>query len=182
MSRARAASAAEPAPFDPTWPRYSARPFPSYRFVPGLRPHPRRDPDGHSFGVADPHSPPWRPQDWQELELWLYGIDLFNYAYWWESHEQLEALWLAAGRTTTHACFVQGMIKIAAGCLNLWLGKREIARGQAESGAAVLRTTARAEGDPYMGVAAAAFADRVSAWLATPRAAAPLVELVGLRR
>ena len=41
-------------PADPTWPRYSARPFPAYRYVPGLTPHPRRDASGHSFGAPQP--------------------------------------------------------------------------------------------------------------------------------
>ena len=30
------------------------RPLPPYRFVPGLHPHPTRNPAGHSFGRAAP--------------------------------------------------------------------------------------------------------------------------------
>ena len=30
-------------------PRYTRRPFPAYRFVPGKAPHPTCDPDGHSY-------------------------------------------------------------------------------------------------------------------------------------
>ncbi|MFQ5661093.1 MAG: hypothetical protein ACE5GZ_11755 [Gammaproteobacteria bacterium] len=37
-----------------TRPRYTNRPFPSYRYVPGKAPHPTRDPDGHSYNKPPP--------------------------------------------------------------------------------------------------------------------------------
>jgi len=42
------------------------------------------------------------------------GIDLFNNGYYWESHEQWESVWLAAGRRGRTADFLKGLIKLAA--------------------------------------------------------------------
>ena len=53
----------EPHPPDPAWPRYSTRPFPSYRFVPGKSPHPRRDPHGHSYGQPEPKLQPFHQKN-----------------------------------------------------------------------------------------------------------------------
>jgi hypothetical protein len=41
--------------------------------------------------------PAFTPEDWRSCDLYLYGIDLFNHGYWWEAHEALEDVWLAAG-------------------------------------------------------------------------------------
>ena len=111
--------------------RYSTRALPAYRFVPGDAPHPTRDPDGHSFGEGAPASGPWRPEDWRELEEWLWAVDLFNAEYWWESHEALEALWHAAGRTTAPARFVQALVHLSAACLNRRRGHLAAAQRQA---------------------------------------------------
>ena len=164
-------------PADPTWPRYSARPFPAYRYVPGVTPHPRRDARGHSHGAADPVAPTWQPEQWATLDHWLYGVDLFNYAYWWESHEQLEALWHAAGRTTEHARFVQGVIKIAAACLNSWLGKSAVAREQGSNGLAGVLDAAPTHGAYYMGIDVRAFEESVAQWLSSATVAPPLIAL-----
>src|SRR5919106_558592 len=99
-------------------PRYSSRPLPPYRFVPGETPHPTRDPEGHSRDVRKLPVTAWRPEDWREIEEWLWAIDLFNAGYWWESHEALESLWHAAGRNTPPARFVQSLIHLSAACLN----------------------------------------------------------------
>jgi predicted metal-dependent hydrolase len=40
-------------------------------------------------------------------------VDLFNFAYWWESHEAFEALWRGA-ETAPAAEFFQGLIQVAA--------------------------------------------------------------------
>ena len=82
------------------WPRYSARPFPPYRFIPGNNPHPRRHPQGHSFGCPEPSPEPYRPEDWCQSEDYRFGIDLYNFAYWWECHEVFEGFWHAVGPKT----------------------------------------------------------------------------------
>jgi hypothetical protein len=89
-------------------------PFPPYRFVPGVSPHPTGDPAGHSFGKESPTPPPLDPQQWEVSKPYLYGIDLFNAQYYWESHVAWESLWLACGRKGTIANFLKGLIKLAA--------------------------------------------------------------------
>ena len=108
-----------PDPGDRQVPRYSAQPLPAYRYVPGVHPHPLRDPSGHSYEVvraARSHTP-WSPESWRQLEDWLYGIDLFNWFYFWEAHEAWEELWASAPTETPQAQLLQGLIQIAAALL-----------------------------------------------------------------
>ena len=105
---------AEPSPANPDWPRYSSRPFPAYRFVPGHNPHPRRHPQGHSFGCPEPNPRPCRPDEWSQSEDYRVGIDLYNFAYWWECHEVFEGFWHAVGRKTKQGLFFQALIQLAA--------------------------------------------------------------------
>lgn len=113
---------------DPAWPRYSARPFPLYRFLPGTTPHPRRDPRGHSFGQPEPQPSAFPPEEWHKSEDYLYGIDLFNNAYWWECHEVFEGLWHAVGHDTEQGNFFQGLVQLAAANLKRFLGNETAAQ------------------------------------------------------
>ena len=117
-----------------TPPRYTDRPFPSYRFIPGRSPHPVRDPDGHSFNKTQLQLLPFAAADWQSCDEYLYGIDLFNHGYWWEAHEALEAVWVAAGRQTETGLFVQGLILIAVAHLKTYQGFNAVGRSMAEDG------------------------------------------------
>lgn len=132
--------------------RYSSRRLPRYQFVPGEAPHPTRDPEGHSFGeqVLAPNE--WWPEEWRELEAWLWAVDLFNHGYWWESHEALEALWHAAGRTTAPARFIQSLVHLSAACLNRRRGHAEAARRQAARAVRGLRAARRSMGPVVMGL------------------------------
>lgn len=156
--------------------RYSRLPLPPYRFVPGESPHPTRDPAGHSF--RDPAGPPvaWRPEEWRQLERWLWAVDLFNHGYWWESHEALEELWHAAGRTTPPARFVQALIHLSAACLNRHRGHGAAARRQAARAVRGLRA-ARTLGPIVMGVDVAALAVEVARAFSDPGGAPPRLHL-----
>lgn len=90
------------------------RDFPPYSYVPGYHPHPLDDPEGHSFGLDERNLPEPDPSHWQDCEDYLYGIDLFNYGYYWEAHEIWEEVWNACGRTGKSADFFKGLIKLAA--------------------------------------------------------------------
>ena len=106
-------------------PRCSARSLPPYRHVPGLTPHPVKDPRGHLYGHAEPEtSSSCRdlPAGWSECGDYLYGVDLFNRAFLWEAHEAWEWVWIAAGKTTEPAGFVQGLIQVSAALLRHHLG------------------------------------------------------------
>ncbi len=98
----------------PDRPRYSDRKFPPYTYVPGRSPHPVSDPAGHMHGHEPSAPPPLDPDNWRDSETYLYGVDLFNHGYYWESHEEWESLWHAAGRRGMVADFLKGLIKLAA--------------------------------------------------------------------
>lgn len=140
-----------PRPYEPAWPRYSVLPFPSYRFVPGKAPHPRRHPHGHSHGQLEPKLEALQPDAWSESEAYRYGIDLYNFAYWWESHEIFEAFWHVAGPKTEQGQFFQCLIQLAAGNLKRWMGNENAAGNLFQS------SLRRLSGlpDHYMGLAVA---------------------------
>lgn len=94
--------------------RYTQRPFPGYSYVPGKNPHPSSSPAGHSYGQPEPEVAVFHPARWQDCETYLFGIDLFNAGYYWEAHEQFEAVWKAVGRSGDVADFLKGLIKLSA--------------------------------------------------------------------
>ena len=105
-------------------PRYSHKPFPPYRYVMGLFPHPTEDNGGHSFGKSEREEINLDIEKWYQNEIYLYGIDLYNNAYWWEAHEALEQLWqeTLTGDITHH--YFQGLIKISAAFLKWHVKQR----------------------------------------------------------
>jgi predicted metal-dependent hydrolase len=143
----------------PSIPRYSERPLPPYRHVPGETPHPVRDPGGHSFGrELAPIS--IDEASWASNDSYRYAIDLFNAGYYWECHEALEPLWHGVGRDGAVGRFVQGLIQAAAALLKATTNKPQPARTLAAAAAAKLHA-----GDAVMlGVDAHGLADRVLAY------------------
>ncbi len=101
------------------------RPLPPYSFVPGRYPHPVSDPAGHSYGAAPPTPTPVDPEKWAENTSFLYGLDLFNAQYYWESHVEFESLWMGCGRTGPLADFLKGLIKLAAAGVKHLDGNRQ---------------------------------------------------------
>jgi len=166
----------EPQSSRPKWPRYSNLAFPPYRFVPGLNPHPRNHPQGHSYGQIDTEPPSWDPGAWRTLTPYLYGIDLYNFAYWWECHETLEGLWISAGRHTPHARFVQGLIQIAAANLQSHRNHRVASLSLADKG--ILGLEFGADGaQTYMGIRVAPFVMDVRAYFHGRRENPALIRL-----
>jgi len=152
-------------------PRYSPRRLPPQRFVPGEGPRP-------GTAAAPPARPGdgWNPADWRAIEGWLWAVDLFNHGYWWESHEALEELWHAAGRTTPAARFVQALIQLSAACLNRHRGHRGAARRQAARAVRGLRA-ARNLGPIVMGIDVEALAVDVARAFSDPGERPPRLEL-----
>lgn len=106
--------------------RYSQRPFPPYRFFSGENPHPTESPLGHSFGKKDDeHAKILVPGEWQDREDYLFAVDLYNYVFWWESHEAFEGLWRQSPQNSPARNFFQGLIKISAAFLKWYGHKRE---------------------------------------------------------
>ena len=122
----RNAIAREPTPLWADAPRYCPeRALPSYRFAPGLNPHPVRDPRGHSFGRREPSSDRIPPDRWRENQGYLFGIDLYHQGYFWEAHEAWEGLWRQADRHSPEGRFFQGLILLAAALFKRHLGSEQ---------------------------------------------------------
>ncbi len=130
------------------------KPFPPYAFIPGRAPHPVSDPAGHSFGTPPAAPSPLDPERWQASKPYLYGIDLFNGRYYWESHVEFESLWLACGRRGTVADFLKGLIKLAAAGVKHREGKPQGVASHSCRAAELWREAARSlgmAGDRFLG-------------------------------
>lgn len=91
------------------------RPLPPYSYVPGgEHPHPISDPAGHMAGQPHRDPVPIDPANWSASRDYLHGIDLFNHGFYWEAHEEWEALWHACGRRGVVADLLKGLIRLAA--------------------------------------------------------------------
>ena len=152
------------------WPRYTNRTFPAYRFLPGRTPHPRRHPQGHSFKQPEPYPRPFEPELWATSEDYLYGIDLYNWTYWWEAHEVFEGFWHAYGRTTLEGNFFQALIQCAAANLKFELGNQQATQNL------IARAHARLVlvPDHYMGLNIATVAEQCASWLNQGKPDAPI--------
>jgi hypothetical protein len=157
-------------------PRYGTLPFPAYRFLPGRTPHPRRNPQGHSFGLPEPRPLPFKHEVWSTSEDYLYAVDLYNFDYWWEAHEVFEGLWHACGRNTEAGNFFQALIQVAGANIKHELGNEAAAQNLARSGLLRLRDTP----PRYMGLDTVAFADRVALWLNRGQRPCLLIRLDGI--
>ncbi|HZZ82439.1 MAG TPA: DUF309 domain-containing protein [Gemmataceae bacterium] len=98
-------------------------PFPAYAFIPGRNPHPTSDPAGHSYRIEPAVPDQVHPEKWRECRPYLFGIDLFNAGYFWESHAAWESVWIACGRRGIVADFLKGLIKLAAAGVKASEGK-----------------------------------------------------------
>jgi len=152
--------------------------FPPYRFVPGLHPHPVRDPGGHARERGPERLAPRVPATrWREDRAYLFGIDLYHAGYLWEAHEAWEGAWRASPDPVQRE-FLQGLIQVAAGLLQAHVGRTRGARKLARSAHERLARVA-ARHPRYMGLDVAALAQGLAqalaegglGWNAPPRLA-----------
>jgi hypothetical protein len=106
--------------------------------------------------------------------VYLYGIDLFNFAYWWESHEVFEDLWHVAGHQTEQGNFFQALIQLAAANLKRFVGIEAAAQKLARSALVRLQTLPPL----YMGIDVLELCGIVQDDLARPGQTKLLVKLV----
>ena len=157
-------------------------PFPAYRHTPGLTPHPRHHRDGHSHGLPEPEADLTEPGGWAGSRAYLFAIDLFNRAYWWECHEVLESLWIRAGRRGPQALFFQAIIQAAAANIKWHAGNGSAARFLAGEATKKLRVVIERMGTEtrrYMGVDVEQLIDAVECFYSTAEGGAwpPTIEL-----
>ncbi|MDH3688503.1 MAG: DUF309 domain-containing protein [Gammaproteobacteria bacterium] len=154
--------------------RYTSRPFPSYRFVPGKAPHPTRDPEGHSYNKQPEQLASFDPEDWNSCDEYLYGIDLFNHGFWWEAHEALETVWVAAGRRTETGLFIQGLIQIAVAHLKWFQGFHDTATRMALDGLEKMQSI----NGSYLGIELGIFRSSVESYFSGENETPVIIELV----
>lgn len=65
------------------------------------------------------------PEAWRENSAYLYGVDLYNNAYWWESHEAWESVWHTTRKDDVYGQFLQGLIQISAAFIKWHLHQHE---------------------------------------------------------
>jgi len=103
-------------------------PLPPYTHIPGVTPHPIRDPAGHAYVAPKSlhdileHKSTDTALTWESVSLhpeFQWAVKLFNAGYYWEAHEAWESLWHIAGRTGGLADFLKGLIKLAAAGVKL---------------------------------------------------------------
>ena len=81
----------------------------------------------------------------------LYGIDLFNAAYWWEAHVYFERLW-AETPSADEREFLQGLIQLAAALVKRRAGSAAGEAKLTEKALEKLRHTRERSGAVHMGV------------------------------
>jgi hypothetical protein len=165
----------EPGPLAPDLPRYASHvALPPYRYIPGLNPHPRRDPRGHQYGRVEAPVAFTPASEWRRNETYRHGVDLFNHAYFWEAHEAWEGLWHAAVSDATCRDYLKGMIQCAGAMLKHHASDGELGHSLARSALALLAPIERASPDGrYMGVDLRSWLPRFAAFFALEPAAAP---------
>lgn len=94
--------------------RYTYKEFPPYAFVPAYYPHPRANVEGHSYNQEEKIFETISLNNYKDSEDYLFGIDLFNYGYYWEAHEVWEGLWKAHGKEGLIADFLKALIRMSA--------------------------------------------------------------------
>jgi predicted metal-dependent hydrolase len=94
-------------------------------------------------------------------EDYLFAIDLYNFAYWWESHEVFEGLWHAFGRSTRAGNFFQALIQLAAANLKQVLGRERTVANLVQRGLERLQNAPR----HYLGVDTVRLADHFRLWM-----------------
>jgi len=173
----------DPPPILDRPPRYTDRPLPPYRFLPGLRdperPHPVEDPAGYLHGLENAVEPLLPPQSWPDQTSYLLGVDLYNLAYWWEAHEAWEALWHQARRDTDDPVraaqqhFLRGLIQLAGALLKRHVGRPRGADKLADRARANLALVQPRHGDRFMGLDLPSLLDRIDRRFEDPDAPPP---------
>lgn len=112
--------------------RYSDQTFPPYTHKPGVTVHPNK-PGGHLEQSGEPKASTENAQ-----ELFFFGIDLFNFEYFWESHIYFEALWHFEGRKNGEADFLKALIKFSAAGVKQEMDSLEASLGHFQRGIELL--------------------------------------------
>jgi len=103
--------------------RYSQAPFPQYAYIPGKGPKDEKRQDIPQFQFVK-----LSEENWKNNEAYLYGIDLFNHAFYYEAHEVWEGLWHVTGHQTQEGDFLKMLIQLSAYQLKIILSEENPAQ------------------------------------------------------
>ena len=103
----------------------------------------------------------------------MYGIDLYNFAYWWESHEIFEGLWHAVGHNTEQGNAFQALIQFAAANLKRFAGNHQAAGNLVINGLVRLQNTPTL----YMGIDVPKFTEDIQQHIIGSDFRVPLIRL-----
>jgi Domain of unknown function (DUF309) len=124
--------------------------LPSYIFIPGQNPHPKKS-GGHMEGQEDPVAEPIDPTHPEKSDFLRYSVDLYNHGYFWESHVYFEALWNAHGRRGPIADFLKALIKLGAAGVKFNLKQDKLALEHLDRARELLESILKLEGDLFLG-------------------------------
>jgi hypothetical protein len=102
---------------------------------------------------------------WSENIDYLYGVDLFNFAYWWEAHEAWEEGWVSA--VGNQKLFLQGMIQISAALIKWNVKQFRGMRSLSTAGRKKLQKIS-IESNNFMGVDLSRFMKRLDLFFDLP--------------
>ncbi|QDT37195.1 DUF309 domain-containing protein [Stratiformator vulcanicus] len=124
--------------------------LPEYTFITGRGlPHPYRDPRGHSHQKKNRTPKPLNAEAWAENRAYLLAIDLFNYGYYWESHDGWDRLCRVSGADTEVGKFLKGLVKMAAAGMKVREQSIHGVRRHAASAGEVFADVAAEAGNEY---------------------------------
>ena len=144
--------------------------FPPYAYLPGKKPHPVRDPTGHSYHVEPI---PVAAEASLGSETFLWGLDLFNHGYYWEAHEAWEGLWQGADRDGPLCMLLKGLILLSAAGIKIREGEHAAAVRHTGRAAALLRRLMKVPDRAFeraLGMSPAALAENAEAASRIPAA------------
>ena len=157
----------QPRSFDPYWERYVPNiTFPSYRHLPGETPHPHKHSCGHQFSFVCGEEP---SQDWRDNTMYLLGVDLYNFSFWWEAHEVWEPLWSEARYGSSLRLFSQGLIQLAASLIKWHQGNDRGFRRLSDRGLVKIISVHKIKGGQFMGLQLADFVESWNRFLSNDR-------------
>ena len=152
--------------------RYTDFPFPCKRYLPGEDIHPSKHPSGDHMPKCRFNSISFGVQTWRDSDRYLYAIDLFNYGYYWETHEVLEEIWREIGTKTPTGLFIQGFIQIAAALIKKTQSFHRGARRLSEKGLSKIRL----QSGVFLGIDVSVFSEDTASFLAGKKPA-PIIIL-----
>jgi predicted metal-dependent hydrolase len=104
-------------------------------------------------GGSSPKEEPWdEGVDWLQDPRFLYAADLFDHRYYWEAHEQWEALWHFASPEGDTKAVLQSLIQIAAAMLQHHMGSAQGASALLGRATDRIKTTVAGEHCVFRGI------------------------------